>query len=104
MSDSGGKPGEKQTGAAVAASPADKPEARKSAKLVPLRPRRKCPICGKKATHLAYPFCSVRCADSDLDRWLSGRYRIAGSADDGDVPSGEASSASHASEYAPDED
>jgi endogenous inhibitor of DNA gyrase (YacG/DUF329 family) len=43
--------------------------------------------CGKKATQAAYPFCSVRCADIDLDRWLSGRYRVAGSADDDDAPS-----------------
>jgi hypothetical protein len=24
------------------------------------------------------PFCSRRCADVDLQRWLSGRYAIAG--------------------------
>ena len=34
----------------------------------------KCPICGR-ATALDYrPFCSRRCADVDLQRWLSDRY------------------------------
>lgn len=36
----------------------------------------KCPICSKP-TVLAYrPFCSKRCADVDLGRWLSGTYAI----------------------------
>jgi endogenous inhibitor of DNA gyrase (YacG/DUF329 family) len=35
-----------------------------------------CPICGK-ATETAFkPFCSKRCADIDLNRWLSGVYAI----------------------------
>ena len=38
--------------------------------------RRGCPICGKPATKDAYPFCSRRCADVDLNRWLSGGYVI----------------------------
>ena len=41
----------------------------------PIRTR-KCPICGRK-TELAYrPFCSKRCADVDLGRWLSGAYAV----------------------------
>ncbi len=42
-----------------------------------------CPIC-KKAAALAYrPFCSKRCADLDLGRWLGGTYAIpAGPAED----------------------
>jgi uncharacterized protein len=28
------------------------------------------------------PFCSRRCADVDLQRWLAGRYAIAGHAED----------------------
>ncbi|MFD2740808.1 DNA gyrase inhibitor YacG [Sulfitobacter aestuarii] len=33
-----------------------------------------CPIC-KKATEAAYrPFCSRRCADVDLAKWLNGNY------------------------------
>lgn len=37
-----------------------------------------CPIC-KKPTDPAYrPFCSRRCADVDLGRWLKGAYSIPG--------------------------
>lgn len=46
------------------------------AKVVPLRPARTCPICGKPSSRPAYPFCSKRCADIDLNRWLSGAYAI----------------------------
>ncbi len=37
---------------------------------------RACPICGKPATEAAKPFCSKRCADVDLHRWLGGVYAI----------------------------
>lgn len=33
-----------------------------------------CPICGKDADKKYRPFCSKRCADVDLGRWLSGGY------------------------------
>ena len=46
------------------------------ARPIPLRPARKCPICGRKSIREAYPFCSKRCADLDLSRWLSGGYVI----------------------------
>jgi len=36
----------------------------------------KCPICGKPTDPASRPFCSKRCADIDLQRWLSGRYAI----------------------------
>ena len=36
----------------------------------------KCPICGKPRVADYRPFCSRRCADVDLDRWLSGAYAI----------------------------
>ena len=39
---------------------------------------RKCPICGKPATEASRPFCSERCRDVDLNRWLSGSYAIPG--------------------------
>jgi endogenous inhibitor of DNA gyrase (YacG/DUF329 family) len=39
---------------------------------------RACPICGKPVTPEHRPFCSRRCADVDLHRWLSGAYAIAG--------------------------
>jgi endogenous inhibitor of DNA gyrase (YacG/DUF329 family) len=35
-----------------------------------------CPICGRPAAERLRPFCSRRCADVDLNRWLSGRYAI----------------------------
>ena len=35
-----------------------------------------CPICGKPASESARPFCSRRCADVDLGRWLTEQYRI----------------------------
>ena len=35
-----------------------------------------CPICGKDADRKYRPFCSKRCADVDLQRWLSNRYAI----------------------------
>ena len=37
---------------------------------------RRCPICGKPALAETRPFCSRRCADVDLSRWLGGAYRI----------------------------
>ncbi len=41
-------------------------------------PARACPICGKPASELYRPFCSARCADIDLGRWLKGSYVIPG--------------------------
>ena len=35
-----------------------------------------CPICGKPSAEAFKPFCSKRCADVDLNRWLSGTYVI----------------------------
>ena len=35
-----------------------------------------CPICAKPAAAEFRPFCSKRCADVDLQRWLTGRYAI----------------------------
>jgi hypothetical protein len=40
------------------------------------RPTKRCPICGKPATEASNPFCSERCRDIDLNRWLSGSYAI----------------------------
>ncbi|MCH9806722.1 MAG: DNA gyrase inhibitor YacG [Alphaproteobacteria bacterium] len=39
---------------------------------------RPCPICAKPSLHDYRPFCSRRCADVDLSRWLSGRYAVPG--------------------------
>ena len=38
--------------------------------------RRRCPICSKPAAPPHRPFCSPRCADIDLGRWLNGAYRV----------------------------
>ncbi len=35
-----------------------------------------CPICGKETNPEARPFCSKRCADVDLARWLNGNYAV----------------------------
>jgi endogenous inhibitor of DNA gyrase (YacG/DUF329 family) len=45
---------------------------------------RQCPICGKPASPERRPFCSRRCADVDLQRWLSGRYVVPAAPDDED--------------------
>ena len=37
-----------------------------------------CPICGKPVDPQFKPFCSNRCRQVDLNRWLSGTYRVAG--------------------------
>ena len=36
----------------------------------------KCPICQKPAAEKIRPFCSKRCADIDLGRWLKEGYRV----------------------------
>lgn len=53
----------------------------------------RCPICGKAAGSRPKnphgPFCSLRCKQLDLGRWLGGAYLIAGEAlgrDDGAEP------------------
>lgn len=55
-----------------------------------------CAVCGKPQMAKFKPFCSARCADVDLNRWLSGSYAIPGrpadeegdDSDGGDGPSG----------------
>ena len=42
---------------------------------------RPCAICGKPVVEAYKPFCSKRCANIDLGRWLKGSYAIAGSVD-----------------------
>ena len=39
---------------------------------------RKCAICGRPRDPKYEPFCSRRCADVDLHRWLKGTYVIPG--------------------------
>lgn len=45
-----------------------------------------CPICAKPTSADYRPFCSRRCADIDLGRWLTESYRIpAEDVDDADM-------------------
>lgn len=37
-----------------------------------------CPICQKDSDPRYRPFCSKRCADIDLGRWLTGSYVMSG--------------------------
>ena len=50
-----------------------------------------CPICARDADPKYRPFCSRRCADIDLGRWLTGSYVVpAEESDDwSEDPSGE---------------
>jgi uncharacterized protein len=49
---------------------------------------KKCPICGKPQDAKLKPFCSKRCADIDLSRWLKGVYSVAAEEDPDDASSG----------------
>ena len=60
----------------------------------PAQVQGRCPICGAKTEAAYRPFCSARCRDIDLARWLGGGYAIPGGAadadEDGDEPRGPA--------------
>lgn len=61
-----------------------------------------CPICEKKRVVPEFkPFCSKRCADVDLARWLSDGYTIPGEPVDQaeEAPGSEPSVRSNKSEY-----
>lgn len=45
-----------------------------------------CPICRKPSDPEYRPFCSRRCSDVDLQRWLTGGYAIAAEEEDGSLP------------------
>lgn len=46
------------------------------AETIETQPGKPCAICAKPATERYRPFCSKRCADVDLNRWLSGIYVV----------------------------
>lgn len=48
-----------------------------------------CPLCEASAAEAYAPFCSKRCADVDLHRWLNGNYAIPAVDDDSDGVLGE---------------
>ncbi len=56
----------------------------KGAKVTRLREPR-CPACGKPRTQQWRPFCSKRCADLDLGRWLGEAYRVPVEEEDGSI-------------------
>jgi len=35
-----------------------------------------CPICSERTDKNYRPFCSKRCADLDLGKWLTGAYAV----------------------------
>jgi endogenous inhibitor of DNA gyrase (YacG/DUF329 family) len=41
-----------------------------------VRTAAKCPVCSKPADAKYRPFCTKRCADIDLGRWLKESYRV----------------------------
>ncbi len=49
----------------------------------------RCPICGKRTTAAHRPFCSTRCANIDLGRWLKGSYSVETEETPDDVLEGE---------------
>lgn len=48
-----------------------------------VRARGRCPICKAPTAQDWRPFCSRRCADVDLGRWMTGRYSVPG--EDGSI-------------------
>ncbi|MGL4322567.1 MAG: DNA gyrase inhibitor YacG [Beijerinckiaceae bacterium] len=65
----------------------DKPKA-----TVEMARPRPCPICSKPELFDYRPFCSKRCADVDLHRWMNGSYAIPVTEDadeDGETSPGE---------------
>ena len=47
-------------------------------------PKSRCPICSAPADAKLRPFCSKRCADIDLARWMSETYVVPGGGADAD--------------------
>jgi len=50
---------------------------------------RRCAVCGRPQLAAFKPFCSKRCADVDLSRWLKGAYAIPAEEDPDDPPGDE---------------
>jgi endogenous inhibitor of DNA gyrase (YacG/DUF329 family) len=48
----------------------------RSSKVAPLRKAIPCPECKRPSHREHYPFCSDRCRNADLSRWLNGAYAI----------------------------
>ncbi|MFP5076481.1 DNA gyrase inhibitor YacG [Rhizobium sp. YIM 134829] len=50
--------------------------ARAASNVAPLRKTVPCPECRRPSHREHYPFCSDRCRNVDLNRWLTGAYAI----------------------------
>ena len=72
--------------------------------VVKLKPTRPCPICGRPSSQEFHPFCSARCADIDLNRWLSGVYVIPAKETETDEDETDSADPSGEEKPAPDED
>jgi endogenous inhibitor of DNA gyrase (YacG/DUF329 family) len=55
---------------------------------IAFKPRRPCPVCRRPSQPKYHPFCSARCADVDLGRWLGGHYAVPAE-DEGSPPPGD---------------
>ncbi|HEX2654215.1 MAG TPA: DNA gyrase inhibitor YacG [Xanthobacteraceae bacterium] len=53
-------------------------------KPIDVRGAKRCPVCEKPADEAFRPFCSKRCSDIDLNRWLSGVYAVPATGTDED--------------------
>lgn len=49
----------------------------------------KCPLCRQPMQAAFRPFCSARCKQVDLGRWLTGSYVIPGEPAESSLPTGE---------------
>ncbi len=58
-----------------------------------------CPICGAPTDAAYRPFCSRRCADVDLSRWLRGAYAIPGGQPEADEDGDDAQAARRTEEH-----
>ncbi len=47
-----------------------------------------CPVCNKPAKIENQPFCSLRCANIDLGRWLGEKYTVPTNEQPHDAPPG----------------
>ena len=46
------------------------------AEVVSFLKRKPCPVCGRPSDAKLHPFCSNRCREVDMNRWLGGHYAI----------------------------
>jgi endogenous inhibitor of DNA gyrase (YacG/DUF329 family) len=51
-------------------------ETKGTSNVAPLRKTVPCPECKRPSHREHYPFCSDRCRNVDLNRWLTGSYAI----------------------------